>query len=172
MSDCAIIGSMKTRYFAVHLSFLAVFSLFGACVTREVSTYLPPREDASAPLPPMPDAGAREAQPSAPPATSITDPRAQVPASSYRPGDFRQSLPSGTLTLPSLIDGGAPLRIHDGNDSPCMYGCVAFYSKVLDGERQQTGALVDAQEILKDATACVHMCQERAKAASWPGSER
>jgi hypothetical protein len=154
---------------------LSVTLAIAACVTRAVPVYVPAPAAADASAPYMPATLTPGVDPGVPPvpasSASVARPVASAapPPPSYHAGDYRQSLPSGTLTLPSLVDGGAPLRIHDGNDSPCMYGCVALYSKLLDGERSATGTVVDAQDILRDATACVKSCP---KGGSWPGVER
>jgi hypothetical protein len=68
------------------------------------------------------------------------------------------------MVLPGL-DGGAPLRVRNGKDSPCVYGCVALYSSFSS----TPGADVDNSAILKDATECVLSCQKKAPSVEWPG---
>lgn len=140
-----------------------------ACV-REVIVPAPPAPALDAAVTTEASAPAATDAATVAPEASAQVPSAAAPSSPppYQPDWWRAKLPSGSVDLPTP-DGGM-VRIHDGNENPCVLGCVTFYGQMGRAESLAfDGGVPGARDLVRDQLACVRACP---KSLSWPGTER
>jgi hypothetical protein len=125
---------------------IAVVSLLAIACTREVIIHEQPQPTAADAS--VPDAAtAASSAPAGPQTPPDNRPR-------YKSGDYAQYLPEGSLVLPQP-DGGV-LRVHDGNEHPCVLGCVAIYTSALQSVTQrEQGPIVDGDDVQRKVAACI-----------------